>query len=66
MQASPFSYNELNTSNTKIIQNKKAQIPSQQTLHSHNNSITSEGVFQGHNTPYILFKRKLLKKLPIT
>jgi hypothetical protein len=23
MQASPFSYNELNTSNTKIIQNKK-------------------------------------------
>jgi hypothetical protein len=51
MQASPFSYNELNTRNTKNHSKQKAQIPSQQTLHSHNNSVTNEGVFQGHNTP---------------
>jgi hypothetical protein len=55
---------------TQVHQNhskQKTQIPSQQTLHSHNNSVTSEGVLSKVTLPpYILYKRKLLKELPIT
>ncbi len=53
MQASPFPYYELTTSNTKIIQNKSSKpstILFHQVLHLYNNFVTSEGVSQGHNT----------------
>jgi hypothetical protein len=56
MQASSFSYHELNTNNTKTIQNQKFK--------AFHNSIplsfafvqqfvTTEGVFQGHKHPLI-------------
>jgi hypothetical protein len=54
MQASPFPYYELNTSNIKIIQNKSSKpftILFHQALHMYNNFVTSEDISQGHNTP---------------
>jgi hypothetical protein len=45
---------------TKNHSKQKAQIPSQQTLHSHNNSVTSEGVlFQGHTTPLYTIQKEI-------
>jgi hypothetical protein len=55
MQASPSSYDELNTSNTKSIRNQKPKIPSQLTLHSHNNFVTSEGCFSRSQYPLIYY-----------
>jgi len=59
------------TNNTKTIQNQK--LLKIQNFHSHKlciHNITlvqDEGVLQGHKTPpYILTKRKLIKKLPKT
>jgi len=69
MQTSPFSYHELHTNNTKTIQ-KLFKILN---FHSHKLSIhiitfhKMKGVLQSHKTPpYILTKRKLIKKLPKT
>jgi hypothetical protein len=61
MQASPFPYYELNTSNTKIIQDKSSKpstILFHQALHMYNNFVTSEGISQGHNTPLYTIKKE--------
>jgi hypothetical protein len=51
MQALPFSFHELNTNNTKTIQNQKAfQKSILTTLHSNHNFVQREVFFKVTNT----------------
>jgi hypothetical protein len=69
MQASPFPCYELNTSSTKIIQDKSSKpstILFHQALHMYNNFVTSEGISQGHNTPLNNYLSNLVFTLSYT
>jgi hypothetical protein len=70
MQASPFSYHELHINNTKTIQKPKAfpksKLQFSQTLYSSITLYKWRCFSRSQTPPYILTKKKLIKKLPKT
>jgi hypothetical protein len=65
MQGSPFSYHELNTNNTKTIQNQKSfksKLQFSQTLYSYHNFIQMKVFPKVTNTPLNINQKETNQK----
>jgi hypothetical protein len=65
MQASPFSYHELHTNNTKTIQNQnlsKSKLQFSQTLYSYHNFVQMKVFLKVTNTSLYINQKETNKK----